>query len=161
MSRRAGGRTYVRTTPSAKKCCPLIILSSRQNAYHFSPTRLCTIFLSKQQPCPLGTWPAPWECACLWFTFLSFLFLSVLLCLSSHFSCFFGRTYVTRMDIFLVLFGCIAYGMVYHSSLAPFPCVPWWCCGACITLYSYIFFYLDFFLFGLSCGNGLDFKEMS
>ena len=59
---------------------------------------------------------------CFSFLFFSFLFLSFL-----PFISFLFRVYVYTMDMFLLLFRCKPYEMVYHSSLlilvVSFPCV--------------------------------------
>ena len=90
--------------------------------WHISWTHRRTDRTSKQQPCPLGTRLAPHVC----FVFLSFIFL--LFCVFSFLSfmflfssfSFFSGVPVHTMVLFLVYFGCKWYGMVYHSSLAPF-----------------------------------------
>ena len=70
----------------------------------------------------LGTPPGPREH--IRFVFFSFIFPFLLSFLSVFFFLFlllfFECTYIT-MDMFLVLFSCKWYGMVYHSSLVPFP----------------------------------------
>ena len=73
----------------------------------------------------------------VWRGFVSFLFFSFLLLsfLPFFLSSFSGvrvdytvgypRDYTVdcTMDMFLVLFRCKLYGLVYYSSLVPFPCV--------------------------------------
>lgn len=104
-----------------------------------------TAHTSKQQPCPLGTRPVPWAHVCFCFVFfvvscaslLSFLFLffsffsvfCFLFCFvlpSSYdmITCIFlfFRCTHTVDGISLVCFGCKWYGVIYHSSLVPFPC---------------------------------------
>ena len=61
------------------------------------------------------------------FVFVSFFlyFLSSRFCFfpSLPFLCLIFRVCVYTMDMFLVFIRCKLYGMVYHSSLVPFPCV--------------------------------------
>ena len=112
-----------------------------------------TLSHSKQQPFPQGIRPAPWAHVRFYFVlyFRSFHLFSFLPFLVLIF-----RAYVYTIGMFLVIFRCKWYGMVYQSSLVPFLCVP---VLRCTYSYCFVFFHGDA-LRSLFCEHGLQFSRI-
>ena len=128
---------------------------------------------SKQQPCPRYS-----ECSLsarllrfyffsffpfIYFTYSSFLSpLRVFVFFLFRFL-FFSSAHKIPWTMFLVLFGCTWYGMVYHCSLVPFPSRT----GGILSCRAHYFVLVRFlpsrciFVYSLFCDHSQDFREVS